>query len=242
MWRGLRAIRPLRVGVHLAIHTCQFLRDPYRDAAVWERMYALEPRAWNYASNPEEQAYFKELLALLDIAGGRFGNALEIGTGDGNFTEVLAPRCRQLLSVDISANALARARERRTWEDHVSFRQWNVRTDPLDGTYDLIVTACVLESIHRPAILAEIRGKLVGALENGGYLLVATTRSHPVVETGWLGRRFVRGSLINAYLAAHPVMETLATRLTDGYAFSLLRKAQAPGGRAESRPQRQTGA
>lgn len=225
LWRTLRRLAPLRTLVYLSIEVYRVLREGYTNAAVWDSMYALADGRWSYETNPQEQEYFAQLAALLDAAGkGRFGRALEVGTGDGNFTAVLAPRCEMLLSADVAPNALARAHERQAWPPSVTFTRWDVRRDAVPRSFDLIVVACVLESVHRPWLLTRIRDKLVAALEPGGHLLVATTRHAVIVEESWWGRRLLRGRWIAAHFAVHPAVTLVEERLSDLYAFALVRR------------------
>jgi predicted TPR repeat methyltransferase len=59
---------------------------------------------------PEERRKF---AATLDRCGpGPFDRALELGCSVGTFTELLAPRCRSLLAVDVSQRAVDRTRAR----------------------------------------------------------------------------------------------------------------------------------
>jgi protein-L-isoaspartate O-methyltransferase len=222
--RLLRRAPSLRSAMYLSIELSRLLREPCADPAMWESQYALRDGAWRYETNPEEQRFFACLLELLGRAGPRFGRALEVGSGDGNFTCVLAPLCDTVDSVDVSHNALARARTRQAWPSSVRFSLRDVRTDPVSGPFDLVVVSCVLETVHRPWLLTRIRDKLVAALAPGGHVLVATTRSHPVVEDAWWGRRLLRGKWIARHFGEHPALEARGVLEAPDYAFGLLRK------------------
>jgi len=167
-----------------------------------------------------------EMLALASRAG-RLGQVLEVGCAEGAFTEILAPRCESLLAVDLSPVAVARASQRCHWNQRVRFATWDLRTDPLPGTFDVIVVTGVLEYLARPAVLRVARDKLVAGLHPDGHLLVMSTRASEVVEQCWWGRRLRRGRWINAHVAEHPALERLAEACSDWYIISLFRKHQS---------------
>jgi predicted TPR repeat methyltransferase len=117
-----------------------------------------------------------------------------------------------LLAVDISAVALARARERRAWDTRVRFAEWDLRVDPMRDIYDLIVIVHALEYIRNPLLIRRARAKLVDGLRPGGYLLVGTMKVSEVLENAWWSRFLLRsGKRINAFLARHPALEVVET-------------------------------
>ena len=164
---------------------------------------------------------------MLDaVRGGlRFQRALEVGCSEGLFSGSLAARCESVLAVDISPIALARARERCRWSNHVRFAEWNLRRDPVPGTYDLIVVESVFEYFHRPSAIRAARAKLVDALSPGGYLLVGNSRESEVVESAWWGKPLIRGAQwIDVFMAEHPRLRVVATVADDFYVDTLFRK------------------
>jgi SAM-dependent methyltransferase len=68
---------------------------------------------------------------------------LEIGCAVGSFTEVLAPRCRELVAVDISENAVRIARGRLARYAHVSCERRTLPTEYPDGRFDLVIASDV---------------------------------------------------------------------------------------------------
>jgi 2-polyprenyl-3-methyl-5-hydroxy-6-metoxy-1,4-benzoquinol methylase len=151
---------------------------------------------------------------MLDAVRGaaRFAKALEVGCAEGMFTEMLAPRCESLLAVDISPVALARAQRRCQADEHVQFAEWDLRVDPLPGTYDLIVIIHALEYIRNPLAVRRARNKLMNSLRPGGYLLVGTMKVAEIYENAWWGRYLLRsGQHINNFFAAHPALELVNT-------------------------------
>jgi SAM-dependent methyltransferase len=226
LWQTLRRIEFLRTCLYLAMELREVFRDTYARPEIVDRDFQLQVDTWNYNSNPLQQKRFSHQTEVLDAVRGerRFKRALEIGCAEGVFTEMLAPRCESLLILDISPTALARARTRRAWDSSVRFEEWDLRQDLLPGTFDLIVVASVLEYFRRPNTFRAVRTKLVEGLGTGGYLLVETTRSNPVVENSWWGNWFIRGKWINAFMEEHPALKVVTSVTSDLYVISLYQK------------------
>jgi SAM-dependent methyltransferase len=128
------------------------------------------------------------------------------------FTESLASRCDSLLAVDISPIALSRARRRLLGNERVQFAEWDLRVNPVPGTFDVIVIIHALEYIRNPVYIHKARTKLVDSLRPGGYLLVGTMRVGEIYEDAWWGRYFLRsGKRINDFFAKHPALEVVRT-------------------------------
>jgi SAM-dependent methyltransferase len=116
-------------------------RDSAYDVAHFERFYAtVDP--WGLARSANDHA--KYVLTLELCGSGPFGHALEIGCSEGLFTELLAPRCRSLLAVDISTRAIRRARARLADRPNVTFQVATLPAHYPDGVFDLIVASDVL--------------------------------------------------------------------------------------------------
>src|SRR5207248_1987945 len=81
-----------------------------RDVAFFESLYGRAEDPWHYSDRENEFEKYRRTLAA--CGDGPFTAALELACGTGLFTEMLAPRCSSLLAVDISAIAVARARDR----------------------------------------------------------------------------------------------------------------------------------
>jgi SAM-dependent methyltransferase len=201
-----------------------------RNRAVVQSDYEGQADPWRYLTSPKEQERFRTQLQLLDEASADsiFESALEVGCGEGAFTELLAPRCRSLLAADISSVALGRARARCADQEHVSFREWDVRRDSPPGLFHLIVVAGVFEYFFRPGAIRRARDRLVNALYPGGHLLVETTRARPEIEDSWWAPLLVRGRWVNEKIARHPQLSLVQVVERGWYVASLFRKAQHP--------------
>lgn len=97
--------------------------------------------AWNYASSAYERGKYDRTLAV--IAGYPAGRALEAGCCEGAFTALLLERgiVHEIVGVDISAQALARARSRCRDFAGAEFVQMNLAFDAPAGPFDLIICA-----------------------------------------------------------------------------------------------------
>jgi SAM-dependent methyltransferase len=226
-WRLLRRVEFLRSGLYLAIELRRSWREPWASSlGTVDRDFAERNDPWRYETNPVEHARFLKQTELLDDVrnGQLFESGLEIGCAEGLYTEILAERCKSLLVLDLSPTALARAQGRRRWSERVRFAAFDLRSEVVPSTFDLIIVAGVLEYFSRPSTLFRIREKLTAALRPNGYLLVETTRVNPIVENAWWGRRLIRGKWINAFISGHPSLTIISSLMTDSYSLTLCRK------------------
>ena len=178
---------------------------------------------WDFAG-PLGTRRHAAVLAYLERFCPRDADILEVGCAEGMFTERLATRCRSLLAVDTSPIALERARRRCAWGEHVRFAEWDLRTDPVSGTFDAVVAMDVLECIHAPNSLRTARQKLVASLRPGGGLFLTSTRQPLEPENAWWSRRLLRGRWINGFVGRHPSLERVSETLDEGYVASVFRK------------------
>ena len=199
-----------------------------RARADFEQEFAGARDPWSFETDPVAGHHrFNRELALLEaVRGGRrFTRALEVGCAEGMFTQRLAPLCGELLAVDISPVALARARARGAWGSHVRFANWDLRADPVPGRFELVVVEGVLDCFCQPWALRAARDALVTALVPGGYLLAGNPRGTSIIEDAWWGRYLRRGGKwIDAYLAEHPCLSAESSAREPTYVDTLFRK------------------
>jgi SAM-dependent methyltransferase len=139
---------------------------------------------------------------------------------------MLAVRCDSLLVLDISPTALERARRRRPWSERIRFVEFDLRHNPIPGSFDLIVIAGVLEYFARLSTFHRTREKLAAALKPGGYLMVETTRmAYPIGDTCWWCRTMIVGKWINFFIAKHSSLAVIHSVETDDYVITVYRKA-----------------
>ena len=227
-----RKIPGLRSGWYLAHELQRMLKDtPPRRRAHFETLFRETADPWQYESDPGERERFEREMAMILAAQGGTApvRALEIGCAEGAFTAHLAPHCRSLLAMDASETALARARARQAWPGHVTFVRADLERDALPGSCDLVVVTGVLDHISRPAVLRNLREKLVRALEPGGLLLIGNPPCNEVVDNAWWGRALIRGGKwIALFFAEHPALEPVSECVTAGHVDALLRRRKPP--------------
>ena len=155
----------------------------------------------------------------------RFHAALELGCAEGIFTEKLAPMCDRLIALDFSEVALRRARARLAGNGNVELRHWDMRAEPIEGSYDLVVAMGVITSLYRPRDVRTISRSIVAALIPHGYLLFSDVRQSRVFETSWWGPMMLRGGAqIRRYLNALPDLDLVHTADTASHVFALYRR------------------
>ncbi len=97
------------------------------------------------------------------------GRIVEIGCGDGALTSQLSKNSREVIGLDISSEAIKRAKEHE--RENLTFSVHNIERDPLVGQNSLIICEDVLYYI--PFIsMKKVAKRLSNALILGGILLV----------------------------------------------------------------------
>lgn len=112
------------------------------DSDWFEALYRDGGDPWDFETSAYEAAKYARTLDALPRAG--FGRALEVGCSIGVLTAQLAPRCGELLAVDVSDTALARAAERCADLDHVRFANMRMPGQVPDGRFDLVLLSEVI--------------------------------------------------------------------------------------------------
>jgi SAM-dependent methyltransferase len=126
--------------------------DPY---GFGDRWYEQRKRAITLAALPKE----------------RFANGFEPGCSVGYLSRALADRCDRLLACDVSAVAVARARNRLAGCAHVSIEQRALPGEWPDGHFDLIVIS-ELAYYFDDHDLMQLVQRTVDSLDPGGTLVL----------------------------------------------------------------------
>lgn len=176
---------------------------------VFERIYRRRRDPWGYESRADEQAKYERTLSALGER--RYARALEIGSSIGVFTSMLAARCDQVVGIEPSATALARASTRLRDQGHVELIQAAVPEGLPAGPFDLVVCSEVLYYLSEGVLIdtiAEIERQLVP-----GATLVAVHYTGPSENSRfarlWSLRR--RAPRPDARLSGDQVHELLRT-------------------------------
>jgi SAM-dependent methyltransferase len=97
------------------------------------------------------------------------GRILDIGCGNGKLTSKLSRNSREVVGLDISAEAITLAKKHE--REDLSFSVHNIERDPLKGGNGLIICEDVLYYIPFLS-MRKVAKKLSNALVEGGILLV----------------------------------------------------------------------
>lgn len=146
----------------------------------FDRVYAADADPWRFDTSDYERAKYAATVAALPKP--RHDSGFEIGCSIGVLTQLLADRCQRLLAVDVSAQALAKARQRLAGCANVRLRRMRVPQEmpdvAADGMFDLIVLSEVGYYWSR-ADLDRVVDWLLDSLETDGALVLVHW-THPV--------------------------------------------------------------
>ena len=137
------------------------------NSVLFNRRYRKGLAPWREISD----GLFHWLTKLREeaVASAPEGRILEIGCGDGTLTSGLSKDTREIIGLDISAEAIKLAR--RHERENLKFSVHNIERDPLVGDNSLIICEDVLYYI--PFIsMKKVAKRLSDALILGGILLV----------------------------------------------------------------------
>lgn len=94
--------------------------DTYSET-YFDALYSDNTDPWEYQTRWYEKRKRDMCLAVLPQA--QYGNAVELGCGNGVFSELLARRCQDLVSMDGNNNAVQLAKQRLAGLSHVKVIQ-----------------------------------------------------------------------------------------------------------------------
>lgn len=139
--------------------------------AFWEHFYGEGERTWSGRVNPRLVEEATELTP---------GRALDLGCGEGADAVWLAEHGWQVVAVDISANALQRARhlaDDRNMVSRISFECHDLTESFPDGPFDLVSA----QFFHSPVELDRTRilRRAADAVAAGGVLLIVDHGAAP---------------------------------------------------------------
>jgi cyclopropane fatty-acyl-phospholipid synthase-like methyltransferase len=110
--------------------------------AEFEERYRSDPDPWGYTTSDYERRKYAATLAA--CGEGPFGHALELGSSIGVFSELLAPRCERLTTIDAAPTAVGAARRRLATAGHVRVIHGRIPDAIPDGPFDLVVASEIL--------------------------------------------------------------------------------------------------
>ena len=225
--RKLASIGALRNAWHLALALRNELRWRPVTQSKYAQCFTAQRDPWGYEDTPFTLEKFQGVIDLLSEvrADTRFEAAWEIGCAEGAMTVRLAQICERLLAVDYIPVALERARDRCLSFGNVSFKKWDLQSDPALGQFDLIVLTDVLGTLGRRNDIRRACDKVVNALAPGGYLLVGEYLGDiysRCIHDSWLGGLLLlRPRKVLGLVASHPALVEVARRETSRHLFVL---------------------
>jgi len=137
--------------------------------SYFEELYANDDDPWNFETSTYEQEKYQKTIAA--FSGRTFNKALEIGCSNGVFTKLFAPKCNELLAIDISAEALNSAKKRCAEFSHCEFKQWDIAQGVPEKDYDAIVLSEVGYYFELET-LKSVFNDIIDALIPGGVLVM----------------------------------------------------------------------
>jgi LmbE family N-acetylglucosaminyl deacetylase/SAM-dependent methyltransferase len=149
----------------------------------FDAMYARDGDPWGFTSRWYEER--KRAATLAALPAQRYGRVLELGCSIGVLTEQLAARSDDLLALDVSAAAVASARERLADQPQVSIEQADASGGLPEGPFDLVVLSEVGYYFDNSALL-ELLDRVSASLAPDGTVLACHWR-HPVADYAQTG-------------------------------------------------------
>ena len=103
----------------------------------FDALYARHDDPWGFETRWYERR--KRAITLASLPEERYATVLEIGCSIGVLTEQLAARCASILAVDISQQAVDRARARLRQQGHVTVERADVGRRFPERHFDLVM-------------------------------------------------------------------------------------------------------
>jgi LmbE family N-acetylglucosaminyl deacetylase/SAM-dependent methyltransferase len=170
--------------------------------AYFDELYAQRDDPWRLRTRWYERR--KRAITVASLPRERYASALEIGCSTGELTASLAPRCESLLAIDISAAAVAHARERTAGHPQLRVELQDATVRFPDGPFDLVVLSEV-GYYWDEATLRHVTADIRRHLTADATVLVCHWR-HPVADYPLGGdetQDIVRESLALGRVATH---------------------------------------
>jgi cyclopropane fatty-acyl-phospholipid synthase-like methyltransferase len=137
------------------------------DVEFWDRFYA-EVDPWGFDRHAHERRKYERTLAV--CGPGPFGRVLEIGCGEGAFTELIAPHASEVVAIEISPVAAARARQRLARFPGVTVAAASFPDAIPEGPFDVVVASDTFLYVPVPDIERGL-SRLEAALAPNGALV-----------------------------------------------------------------------
>jgi len=184
-------------------------------AGYFEDLYASKEDPWGFRDRWYESR--KREVTLASLPHRRYRRAFEAGCSIGLVTSALAARCDQLLAVDASEAAVARARQQVAAHRHVHVERRMLPGEWPAGEFDLVVLSEVGYYLDADDLDVLI-DRAISGLAAGGVLLACHWR-HPVADypqSGDAVHRAIRARTALARAVFHEETDFLLEVFTHG--------------------------
>ena len=153
--------------------------------AAFEALYDASEDPWD-TLNPRfsyQSRKYNRLMAQLPQR--RFRRALDLGSGLGTLSRLLASRADQVVGIDVAQTAVERARHRHGAAGSLQFQRGDITDLPgaLEGCFDLITIMDTLYYLPdtSDAALDDVVARIAALLEPGGLVVL----SNHLFAGGW---------------------------------------------------------
>lgn len=152
--------------------TCADPQSTAYSESYFDALYSDNTDPWQYQTRWYEKRKRDICLAVLPQA--RYHNAIELGSGNGVFSELLAHRCQHLVSIDGNHQAVQLARQRLAALSHTTVIQGIIptvlSTIKNESFFDLIIISEILYYLS-PEDIDTVIAWVQQHLAKGGTLL-----------------------------------------------------------------------
>ena len=183
-------------------------------AADFEALYRDQEDPWGYTTSVYERDKYAATLAA--CGPGRFAGALELGGSIGVFTEMLAPRCAELVTIDAAASAVAQACRRLSGYETVRIIHGSLPRAIPAGSRDLVIASEILYYLD-PDEMRETLGLLAERMVPGGRMVAVHWR--PAGP-----ERPQSAAEVHDVLTRLPWLRRIASSPTDAYLLDVLER------------------
>jgi chemotaxis methyl-accepting protein methylase len=131
----------------------------------------------------------------------------------------------EVIGLDISQTAIQRAQTAYPDLAHVKFSKSDVVDDPIPPGNDLVVCGEVLNLIASKDQLATVRGKIISALNPGGWLMIVNLNLVPDDRKGfWLKDISFSSSFVRKFFQSENRLRTILEFETEMYRATIFEK------------------
>jgi 2-polyprenyl-3-methyl-5-hydroxy-6-metoxy-1,4-benzoquinol methylase len=195
----------------LAMHSRTLVRWYFHFKYRKEDPYAITTRY--------SDTRYGDMMSLVEKR--HFRRALDVGCGEGVFSEMLLKVCDSVDGIDISDNAVNRAKTKYHSIPNLNFSIQDILKAPLDFEYDLIVCAEILYYLNKKQLLEVIR-RISTNLKIGGYLLVCNIKQ--IHSSVGFFRNHIGANEINEAIIAQENYEIITSLDRGGDILMLLKR------------------